>query len=231
MNNMNTYINDIYYNKYKDNPPIQTNLFYYSNKTPLYPGLYILGGMPSIGKTAFLNQLCDTLANDLIHTLYFSFREHPDAFIKKSIARIMYQNKCSEDEALEKYNNYNKLLYIEDCSNKDFYVPDIIDEVNFIEDYCTPVVIIDSLQDIAIADGETIDDVIIRLKQFQMEHNLVMIITSSIKSNSYLKPMSFNSFNESILNDVADVIWGLQINVVDTQRYEAIKDKSINSGK
>lgn len=220
MNNMNTYINDIDYSKYKDNPPIQTNLYYHSDKTPLYPGLYILGGMPSIGKTTFLNQLCDTLANDLIHTLYFSFREHPDAFIKKSISRIMYQNKCSEDEALEKYNKYNKLLYIEDYSNKDFYVPDIIDAVNFIEDYCTPVVIIDSLQDIAIADGETINDVIKRLKQFQMAHNLVVIITSSIKDGIYLEPISFNSFDESILNDVADVIWGLQLEIVNGVYFE-----------
>jgi len=41
----------------------------------LFPGLYALAGMPGVGKTTFLNQLCNELAKEKVYSVYFLSEE------------------------------------------------------------------------------------------------------------------------------------------------------------
>ena len=56
----------------------------------LYPGLYVIGGAPSVGKTTFVHQLADQLAANGKTVLYFSLAETRMALVSKSIARECY---------------------------------------------------------------------------------------------------------------------------------------------
>lgn len=53
----------------------------------LYPGLYVLGAISSLGKTTFIHQLSDHLASRGDHVLYFSLEQSRLEMTLKSIAR------------------------------------------------------------------------------------------------------------------------------------------------
>lgn len=65
-------------------------------KAPFYPGLYILAGAPSVGKTAFAWQLADQLAESGRHVLYFSLGQPRAELATKSIARYALKEKCPD---------------------------------------------------------------------------------------------------------------------------------------
>lgn len=57
----------------------------------LYPGLYILGAVSSIGKTTLLLQLADQIAQSGKDILYFSLEMAASELISKSISRLTYK--------------------------------------------------------------------------------------------------------------------------------------------
>ena len=54
----------------------------------LYPGLYILGAISSLGKTTFTLQMADHIAASGRDVLFFSLEQSKDELISKSLARI-----------------------------------------------------------------------------------------------------------------------------------------------
>ena len=64
--------------------------------TALYPGVYVLGALSSLGKTSFMLQLADNLAADGEHVLYFSMEQTAAELVSKSISRTLYQMKGAE---------------------------------------------------------------------------------------------------------------------------------------
>ena len=58
----------------------------------LYPGLYILGAISSLGKTTLLLQLADQIAAAGYDILYFSLEMAASELISKSLSRLTYQN-------------------------------------------------------------------------------------------------------------------------------------------
>lgn len=54
----------------------------------LYPGLYILGAVPSLGKTAFLLQAADQIAQSGEHVLMVALEMSTDELIARSLSRI-----------------------------------------------------------------------------------------------------------------------------------------------
>lgn len=56
----------------------------------LYPGLYILGAISSLGKTTFLLQLADQIAAAGYDVLYFSLEMAASELISKSISRLTF---------------------------------------------------------------------------------------------------------------------------------------------
>lgn len=58
----------------------------------LYPGLYILGAITSMGKTALLLQIADQIAGQGYDCLYFSLEMASSELMSRSISRYTYQN-------------------------------------------------------------------------------------------------------------------------------------------
>lgn len=82
----------------------------------LYPGLYTIGAISSIGKTNFILQMSDQIAQAGNQVLYFSLEMSKAELIARSISRITYQTtnvkylpkSTREILKFSNYQNYNK---------------------------------------------------------------------------------------------------------------------------
>lgn len=62
----------------------------------LYPGLYIMGAISSLGKTSLMLQIADNVAKQGIDVLYFSLEMARSELMSKSISRITYELAIAE---------------------------------------------------------------------------------------------------------------------------------------
>ncbi len=138
---------------------------------PLYPGLYVLGAVSSLGKTTFVLQMADNLAESGKHVLFFSLEQTGFELFSKSLARRVYQanpslansptsaeircgtvsDRPEVEEQIEAYtNDVADRLTVLEC-NFGITVAEIREKVaNYIEHVgVQPIVIIDYLQIIA----------------------------------------------------------------------------------
>jgi len=65
----------------------------------LYEGLYIIGAISSLGKTSWLLQICDQIAQNGQDVLYFSLEMSKSELMAKSISRLTYLNAKNKSEA------------------------------------------------------------------------------------------------------------------------------------
>ena len=56
--------------------------------TNLYPGLYVLGAISSLGKTTFACQLADQLSEAGEHVLFFSLEQSRFELVTKGLSRL-----------------------------------------------------------------------------------------------------------------------------------------------
>ena len=206
--------------------------------TNLYPGLYVLGAISSLGKTTFAHQMADQLAEDGQQVIFFSMEQSTLELASKSLSRItawrdldkgmtsLQIRKHGEDprvqEAVRQYDGFSGNVNIVECG----YTATIEDIENLValfikEKEQKPVVIIDYLQVIQPAENsrlsmrEQVDQHMRRLKQLQSQDNLVVIVISSLNRLNYTTQIDFESFKEtSGIEYTADVIWGLQLQVL-----------------
>lgn len=68
----------------------------------LYPGLYVIGAVSSLGKTSFCLQVADQIARAGRDVLIFSLEMSRDELIAKSISRITYQMDTEENNGSHK---------------------------------------------------------------------------------------------------------------------------------
>ena len=140
--------------------------------TNLYPGLYVLGAISSLGKTTFACQLADQLAKSGEHVLYFSLEQSKFELVTKGLSRITAQESIRNNtfnsssntavssikireglrteavlRAIEEYKSFGKRNVIYQCGFE-ANINTILDRVNnYIEDnQVKPVVIVDYLQ-------------------------------------------------------------------------------------
>lgn len=57
----------------------------------LYPGLYVLGAMSSVGKTSLILQMADTISENGRDVLFFTIEQSPDELMAKSFSRITWE--------------------------------------------------------------------------------------------------------------------------------------------
>lgn len=69
--------------------------------TGLYPGLYVIGAISSLGKTTFCLQMLDQLAAAGEKSIYFSLEQNRMELITKSVSRITAQNDMKSCHAIE----------------------------------------------------------------------------------------------------------------------------------
>lgn len=219
------------YSKHKDRKTGYSNL---DSVQPLYPGLYVLGAISSLGKTTFLHQMADQIAKAGDHVLYFSLEQSKLEMITKGLARITAQQNINTavsaidirrgnitpavENAIKQYETFAGNINVIECSfntNIDYIVntvKEFIDKTGI-----TPVVIVDYLQIIPPSDTrlntkDAVDMHVRAFKQLQRNNNLVLFLISSLNRSNYLTPVDFESFKETGgIEFTADVVMGLQL--------------------
>lgn len=212
--------------------------------TNLYPGLYVIGAISSLGKTTFIHQMSDQLAEAGEHVLYFSLEQSTLELASKSLSRIMAKKnmmnaltslqirKNGTDnrvaDAIATYDTFANNVTIVECS----FCATIDDIENYVNDYISkmkvkPVVVIDYLQviqsnDPRLSTKDLVDKHVRRLKQLQESHKIAVIVISSLNRQNYLTQIDYESFKESGgIEYTADVVWGLQLEVLHDDIFDS----------
>ena len=208
----------------------------------LHPGLIIIGGISSLGKTAFTLQISDYISKRGTDVLFFSLEMSKLELISRSISRHLF----SIDR--QKYKNFGTLVVSRGKFQPET-IPDLkravqeyektaqhlrIIEGNFttsiddirqtVKQHIThtgnkPVVFIDYLQIVkgrgAGNDKQEIDFVSSELKRISRDFDISVIAISSLNRMSYGTTISFESFKESgSIEYCADVVMGLELSIV-----------------
>ncbi len=216
----------------------------------LYTGLYVLGAISSLGKTTFVHQMADQLAEQGEHVLYFSLEQSRMELLSKSLSRTTLNienghsltgieirrgiTNCTLENAMMYYteNIASKMSILE--SNFNCTVQTIKEKVRQYKvsnPDTYPIVVVDYLQILQASPElgrgttkEVTDYNVTELKRLSRDENLVVIAVSSVNRSNYLAPMDFESFKESgSIEFTADVIWGLQLEAVNQQEFESDK--------
>ncbi len=212
--------------------------------TNLYPGLYVIGAISSLGKTTFIHQMGDQMAEAGNHVLFFSMEQSTLELASKSIARTMAQENqknglsslqirradLSDSQitaAINKCKTYSDKITIVECS----FRATIDDIANTVQEYIKqnnvkPVVIIDYLQVIQptpeskMTTRDLVDYHVRRLKVLQTDNQITMIVISSLNRQNYITAIDFESFKESGgIEYTADVLWGLQLHCIHNEPF------------
>lgn len=211
--------------------------------TGIYPGLYVIGGISSVGKTTFVHQLADQIAEQGEHVIYFSLEQSCLEMVSKSLARKSAINDLNSaitsfnirqgvkseqlEKALKTYADNSKRVNIVE-GNFNTTVDSMRSYINryIQQNNVKPTVVVDYLQimpsnDPRMSDKQRTDYNVTELKRMSRDFNIPVMVISSLNRSNYLSPIDFESFKESgAIEYSADVIWGLQL--------EAIRDDLFN---
>ena len=216
----------------------------------IYPGLYVLGAISSLGKTTLIHQIADQMPGAGEHVLFFSLEHSRFEMASKSLARITaYRNIRSAVSSLD-IRKGNITFAVQEAQKvyAKMIAPrmSVIEgnfncNISFIGDYVAryikkngrkPVVIVDYLQ---ILDGlgdqrqttrDLVDTNVRELKRMSRNHDIPVIVISSLNRTNYLAPVDFESFKESGgIEYTADVVLGLQLDAMNDPLFD--KDKHI----
>lgn len=193
----------------------------------VYSGLYIVGGMTSVGKTTFISQIADQMATLGQHVLFFSMEQSRLEMVSKSIARqtaatdpqrgvsSIQIRKGAKNDIVTKAT----VAYLMNVSDRMSIIEGNFNcTVSFIGSYTRrymaqndgikPIVIIDYLQVLRPEkDPETgrkmtdtrqiIDYNVTELKRLSRSLEIPVFVVSSINRSNYLTPIDFEAFKES----------------------------------
>jgi replicative DNA helicase len=218
----------------------------------LHSGLYVLGAISSLGKTTLIHQIADNVASQGNNVLFFSLEQSKTELLSKSISRELC--KLNIDYALTarqimngENNSYIKSAvenYSEASKNVKIYEGNFNTTVKTIRSTVerhvkrfndNPLVIVDYLQilqsvDVRMSDKQKVETNVTELKRISRDYNIPLIVISSLNRDSYLNPISFESFKETGgIEYTADLVLGLQYTNVDiiTEEKSKIKQREM----
>lgn len=217
----------------------------------LYPGLYVVGGISSVGKTTFVHQLGDQLAEQGDHVLFFSLEQSKMEMVSKSLARTTakvnlnsavssvairggHQSQAIRDAVISYQQTGKRVNVIEGNFNTNVQTIR-----NYVSQYAknndtSPIVIVDYLQIMpglsdSVNDKQRVDVNVTELKRMSRDLSLSVFVISSLNRGNYLAPIDFESFKESGgIEYTADVVWGLQLEAINESIFDSaqkIKEK------
>lgn len=195
------------------------------------PGLYVLGGLPALGKTTFAWQMLEQLAKSGEKCVYCSYEMSEFELFTKSVTREVFKrdrNTGLTSAGIRRGDGsrtLNEILCEFEDSDIDLNVLEVqeqdIDELLFkLRKYClekAPIIVLDYLQIVPIKSVEAtakqaVDEIVRKLKNFQRETGTTFIVISSFNRTNYSQQVAFESFKESgNIEYSADVVWGLQL--------------------
>ena len=211
------------------------------------PGLYILGGLPSIGKTSFAWQLADNLASAGEPVLYVSYEMSIAQLRAKTIAHRVYE--IDHDSRLSSaqiaIGGWNRTVgAVVDQLKKSTRIFRTLQatSVHFadklialLDRFCAslikpPVIFIDYLQRMPRPSKTDLREGVSfnarSLKDWQLKSNATIIALSSLNRDNYSAPISFESFKETgEIEYSADVMWGLQLYCVNRATGKIFADR------
>lgn len=222
----------------------------------IYPGLYVIGAISSLGKTTFIHQMGDQMAAMGEHVLFFSLEQSRLELVSKSLARLTAQ--ADMDSAVTSLSIRGGHVTPAVAAAVRAYTQTVGErmsviegnfscDVAFIVEYTRrymernavkPVVIVDYLQ---VLPGdptqrkttkEITDANVTELKRLSRNQDIPVFLISSLNRSNYLSPIDFESFKESGgIEYTADVVWGLQLvaihNAVFTKDTKTIEKREV----
>lgn len=203
------------------------------------PWLYVIGAIPSLGKTTFTLQLADNIAKQGNKVIIFSLEQSKFELVSKAISRITWENSPGNARthtfimgnsnidsitlnAMEQYSN--KIAPNEIIEESIFNLN--IDTIrDYIKDYIAetnerPTIIIDYLQALApsntkLTDKQQIDHNITTLKQISTRYKVPVIVISSFNRQNYSQTASYEAYKESGgIEYTADVLITMQLKLL-----------------
>ena len=209
------------------------------------PGLYMLGALPASGKTTFAWQLLNQLAEKGEPCIYCSFEMSRAELFTKSVVRELYKKNPQMSERLNLTSanirrgamrgsrelQEQAALFAKSATNlrvaelSNTSVTELIECLKplIADEERSPIICVDYLQIIPsksskASSKEKIDEVMLRLKDFQRLTNATLLVISSFNRENYYQKVGFSSFKESgAIEYSADVIWGLENYGVDAE--------------
>lgn len=225
----------------------------------VYPGLYVVGGISSVGKTTFVHQLGDQMAEQGDHVIFFSLEQSKMEMVSKSIARTTAKidiNRAVSSvairsgykpnivgQAINEYKDIGKRVNVVEGN----FNTNVHTIRNYVENYMklnntAPIVIVDYLQIMPalndkMNDKQRVDINVTELKRMSRDLNISVFVISSLNRGNYLSPIDFESFKESGgIEYTADVVLGLQLEAIHQEIFESKeklqkKRKTLNAAK
>ena len=209
----------------------------------VYPGLYVLGAISSLGKTTFIHQMADQMAARGEDVLYFSLEQSRLEMVSKSLSRLTAQKDVKKAVSSLAIRGGNLTPAVLDAA--DLYANMVGERMSvvegnfnctvaFISDYVSrymattgtkPIVIIDYLQILQgeprMSTKEVVDTNVTELKRLSRSKDIPVFLISSLNRTNYMTPVDFESFKESGgIEYTADVIWGLQLTVLNDPIFD-----------
>lgn len=200
-----------------------------------YSGFYVLGAIPSLGKTTLAVQIADNIAAQGHDVLFFSLEMSKLEIVSKSLSREQF--KVSTEKAAgtrEILNGQFDIATMKKAATA--YIPTsrnlFIVEGGFNTNIMKlrdrigehirlrgtkPVVFVDYLQilrpiDDRMNDKQATDRNVTQLKIISREYDIPVVAVSSFNRTNYAAPVGFESFKESgSIEYTADVMMGMQL--------------------
>lgn len=211
----------------------------------LYAGLYVLGAVPTLGKTTFMLQLADQIAEQHKHVLFFSMEQSRLELVTKSISRTGRRMNPGKQDNLKTSLQIRKgYTSAETEQAMQRYIETTAPYMNIIEGNFTttadtiratvekyidrnnvrPVVIIDYLQILQPVKGSRATDPrtltdqnITALKRLSRDLETPVIAISSFNRTNYKQTVDYESFKEtSGIEYTADVLLGMEYEIIST---------------
>lgn len=239
-----------FFSAYKDRKTGFSNIDLYLT---LYPGLAVLGGCSSLGKSTFAVNLAENLVRAGERVLFFALEQDPVELTSKIVSRRVFElsgrdpegqimNTSIKNGATGDLISQAESEVIRDFENLRIIRGDFqftVDHIcQIIEKYISteqkkPVVFVDYLQLIAPAQSvknrdprSQVDYNVKKLKSFQRDHGLLLIMISNFNRASYDDPVRYESFKESgMIEFTCDYVWGLQLKIVGSLEFQQKQGK------
>lgn len=193
----------------------------------LYPGLYFIGAISSLGKTALTLQIADNIAKGGRDVLFFSLEMARNELIARSLSRLTRQ-LCGGNTRLAKttrgilranfnpeeqeiftkavgtYSGYAGNLYISEGLG-DIGINEVRETLNRFMRFnegTPPVIVIDYIQILApvsekLTDKQAVDKNVLELKRISRDFQIPVFGISSFNRENYTEPVNLASFKES----------------------------------
>jgi replicative DNA helicase len=213
----------------------------------LYPGLYIIAAISSLGKTTLCLQMAEQIAASGKDVIFFTLEQSKLEMVSKGIARrtgMADKAKGVTSLAIRKGANS---AYVREAA--ELYKAELGDRFSVIEgsfkvsagyigeyvrrymanNNTKPVVFVDYLQilqadDPRMAKKDAIDKAVSDLRQLAIQLKTPIVAVSSVNRANYLTPIDFESLKESGgIEFTADAVFGLQLQCLNQDLFQQEK--------